>query len=205
MLRVRRALSAYADGINSLSEALRIHPATQAPPHEPGAIGHLLVVVERPHPRVQQHESCDATGQRKGESDRSTVIVDDEGEPIEAERVDKFAQPTRMRVRCVSCLTRAIRKSKTKMVRRDASRRTAGGANDVAVLEGPGRCPVDKERRWTGSFVGVMDTSVTKLRPVGFERILGAIHPIGIRHSEVFDWLLVYSTGSASSASQRPS
>jgi hypothetical protein len=156
--------------VEDASHGARRQPARPAEPR---------IVVQRPHPRVQEDEALEALGPIQGErqGDWPPVVVHDQREAVEPEVLDEGGEHRGVRRGRVSESGRPVREPEPEQVRRDAAPAAGRAPDQVPPLVRPRRRPVDEEDRLTRSLVDVVEAPRAQLDESARKRIAGAIHP----------------------------
>ncbi len=132
------------------------------------ALAHQVgVVIERPHPGIQEDESLDrrAIGQGQGQADRPSVIVNDECEAVESEPRDKCPEAIGVSFRCVAGSDGPLRQAESQVIGRDAAMARRQRFDQMTELEGPRRSSVHEKQHVSLALVDIVQAALGEIGP----------------------------------------
>lgn len=157
--RLLWAFGAGGRGEHGVDEEVEL-PDQQAPGRSAKEPGHDLDVDvgDRPTPGVGEHQAVEGVRalSERGEADRATPVVRDEGDAAELEGVDERGEDLGVLLGQALVARSAWRKPEAREVDSDAAKLAAQGADNVTVDEGPGGVAVHQQQQGSRSFVDVM-------------------------------------------------
>ncbi len=149
--------------------------------HEVGEHLEVQIAVDRPRPRVTQHQAGESLGCAEGgsEPDGSTPVLRDQRHVIQVELLDYAGDDACVLAGMVRVICCRGGQSKPGIVQSDASERVAQGHDHLPIHERPRRIAVQHQQHRAGSLVDVVHHVPADREEPALEREQFVIDPTG--------------------------